>query len=534
MELKHYINIIWRRKWIVILTVIVTMGMVILGTHLQTPIYQASTTLRIATSAGSQLSYQDYMYADRLMNTYSEISTSGPVMAELVKRLNLSKPPTITTELLPNTELIRITVQDPDSKLAATAANTLADILITQTYQLYTGGGITSTEALGKQLAFAKDELEQAEQDYQQLLIQTPAAPEVITASQRELDLRQNTYSTLLSQYGQASIREAVQENMVTIVEPAQVPQSPSKPRRILNYALGMAVGLLGGLGLMFLFENLDTTLYTFEEIEHITKLNSIGGIPKGQKNQLDISKNRTSPYSEAFRNLATKIQLITNQPNQVLLVMGAEPRQGKSMIVTNLAYALAESGKKVIALDCDLRLPKLNKLFHLANQDGLSDILQRKTSLRKSLQKSQNKGVYFLSSGSPDDHPSILLNTSRMENLIESLKLKFDFILLDTPALLSFTDTEILMRYANSLIVVARQGYTKRESIISMSKFLGGFQEKAICLVINQVKDKKDYGYYANPPKSKRFPNVNHHASEKGENTQVSVFTKVVHQKKI
>ena len=80
MELKRYINIIWRRRWVIILTIVVTMIVVIIGTSLQTPIYQASTTLRIATSAISQTGY-DYTYSDRLLNTYIDISTSGPVLA---------------------------------------------------------------------------------------------------------------------------------------------------------------------------------------------------------------------------------------------------------------------------------------------------------------------------------------------------------------------------------------------------------------------------------------------------------------------
>src|SRR5512136_889415 len=100
--------------WVIIITLVVTMVVVILGTQLQTPIYESSTTLRIATSAGTQLSYQDYQYADRLMNTYIEIATSKPVLDELMKRLKLSKSPDIKAEILANTELIKITVDDPN------------------------------------------------------------------------------------------------------------------------------------------------------------------------------------------------------------------------------------------------------------------------------------------------------------------------------------------------------------------------------------------------------------------------------------
>jgi capsular exopolysaccharide synthesis family protein len=523
MEFRHYIDILWRRKWPIIVTAMVTMAVVFLGTHFQTPIYQASTKLRIATSASSELSYSYYINADRLMNTYIDIATSEPVLTGLMTRLKINKLPSIKADIIANTELIKITVEDSSPVLAANAANNLANILITQSSQLYTGGGISSTEVLGKQLAIAKDALDKTQQKYQQLLIQTPAAPEEIAIAQETMNVQQNTYANLLSQYDQAAIRETMQANMITVVEPASVPSFPAKPKKLLNYGLGLFVGILGGAGLALLFENMDTTLHSSDEIETLTELTAVVRIPKGNKKKLDISKIGISNFAEAFRNLATKVQLINHQqPKQVLLVMSVVPREGKSLIVSNLAYALAEAGRKVIAIDCDMRLPKLHELFHLTNHYGLSDFLQRKAGLNKSLQKSHVKDVVVLTSGSPADHPSKLFNSPRMENLIASLSQKFDYVLLDTPALSSFVDTEILAHYANSLVVVVRQAYTKRESVALMGKFLKGFQDKTICLVINQAKDNKDYGYYGYSQKSNKRSNGNNRSPLIGTNIQL------------
>jgi succinoglycan biosynthesis transport protein ExoP len=513
MDIKRIIGVLFRRIWVIALTLVATMAVVILGTHLQTPIYQSSTTLRIATSAGSQLSYQDYQYADRLMNTYIKITTSEPVLAELGKRLNLSKPlsaDNVKVEILPSTELIKITVQNTNPKMAATEANTLAEILITQSSQLYTGGGMRSSEALGKQLAIIKDGLGVLQQNFQQLLVQTPPAPEEIAVAQQTLNLQQNSYATLLSQYEQASIRETMQANMVTIVEPATAPLSPSKPNPILNYVLGLVLGWIGGVGLAFLLENLDTTIHIMDDIESIPKpyirLSTLAKIPKANRKQMDISKNGISSFAEAFRNLATKIQLISHQqPSKVLLIISAEPRQGKSMIVSNLVFALAEAGKKVVAVDCDMRLPKLHRLFRLSNQYGLSDILEGKADLTKSLQKSQYKGVNVITSGSLPDNPSQLLSSPKMAELVNKLSQEFDYVLLDAPALLSVIDTEILIHDANGLIIVERLGYAKRESVQMVSKFLAGFQEKLIGLVINEADNISDYGYYQSPRKPDR-----------------------------
>jgi capsular polysaccharide biosynthesis protein len=137
MELKDYITVLGRRKWVILLTLAVTMAVVSIGTYLTTPVYQATTVLRIAVSSGGPLSYSDYAYADQLMNTYVEMATRRPVVEELMKHLLLNEPPKIKAEILPNTELIQITVEGTNPKLSAKAANTLADILIAQGNQLY-------------------------------------------------------------------------------------------------------------------------------------------------------------------------------------------------------------------------------------------------------------------------------------------------------------------------------------------------------------------------------------------------------------
>ncbi|MBE0685925.1 MAG: hypothetical protein IH585_07980, partial [Anaerolineaceae bacterium] len=347
MELKKYIEILWHRKWIIITTIIFTMAVVVTLTRLQTPIYQASAILRIATTAGGQASYQDYMYADRLMNTFIKIATSEPLIKDLMDQLNMDSRPNVVAEIISNTELIKISVEDRNPEMAAIIANSLAKILTANNNELYSGADISTTEILEEQLVIAKEEFENSQKNYLQLLVQTPAAPDEIALAQENYNLYEYAYSNLLARYQDSIFREAVREKMITIAEPASAPLSPSKPQSQLNYALGLFVGIIGGIGLAFLFDNLDTTIHTTDEIETITNLSPIVEIPKGAKKRLDISKNHRSQYAEAFRKFAMKIQLKDNHlSKKVLLVLSAEPQQGKSLIVYNLAIALAETGK--------------------------------------------------------------------------------------------------------------------------------------------------------------------------------------------
>ena len=313
MELRDYFNILLRRKWTIIITVAVTMVAVVLGTQLQTPVYEASTTLRIAASAGGPQSSAVYTYNSQLMNTYVEITTSRPIMEELVTRLQISQPPIVKAEVIPNTELIRVTVENANPKLATLAATSLADILIMESNQLYTGGGKTSQDVLEEQLSQAQADVEIARQGYEKLIIQTPAAPTEIEIAQQALQLKQKSYSDLLAQYDQAKFREEIGASMITIVEPAIVPEYPALPRVNLNYILGIIVGLIGGIGLAFIFENLDGNLYTTRDIETASKLHVFANIPNANKTQLLIFQNGSSPMAKAFQNFASNIYLADN-----------------------------------------------------------------------------------------------------------------------------------------------------------------------------------------------------------------------------
>ena len=191
MELKKIFDVLWRRKWILVITTIVTAVVAGVGTHYITPTYTASAVLRVAVSASGTLNYQDYMYTDRLMNTYVQIAKSEPIAEELTTRLLLARRPTIEAQVVPNTELIQITIQDTNAARAAKEANTLADILIAQGNQLYTGSGTKLTDVLQGQLAQVQSDVDGTRQQLDKLLVATPAAPDNIESIRQLLAQQQ-------------------------------------------------------------------------------------------------------------------------------------------------------------------------------------------------------------------------------------------------------------------------------------------------------------------------------------------------------
>jgi capsular polysaccharide biosynthesis protein len=263
MELRQYVDILWRRKWMVLLTAMVTVAVVAVGTYRMTPVYATSTTVRVALAHSGSMEYADYMYAERLMNTYVEILHSRPMLQEVIQRLDLRIVPEVISkkikaEVVANTELISIRVEDGDPRRATAIANTLASLLIERSHRLYTGDGKSAREILQEQLEVVEGNLEQDRMALQGLIDGNGDAPEDVEALNHKITLQEETYAMLLRQYEEARLAEAMRANSVTVVEPAIEPKAPSKPRKMLNIILGALVGTFGGIALAFLVENLD------------------------------------------------------------------------------------------------------------------------------------------------------------------------------------------------------------------------------------------------------------------------------------
>jgi capsular exopolysaccharide synthesis family protein len=504
MEIRNYIVILWRRKWVIAVTVAVTLTVAVIGTLMATPTYVASTTLRVLTPSSGSVDWASYDmgYTNRLMNTYVRIATTGPVLEELVQRLGLNESPRIEVEILPNTELMHITVEDPNPVLAAEAANALADMLIAQSRELYTGGGKTAWEILGEQLTQIDDELSQARKEYEALITQSPEDSERITAASRSIALKEETYATLLDQYERARVKEAMQANTVFVVEPAVPPPSPSKPRKKLNVALGCMVGLSGGLGLAFLFENLDTTLYTTQQIEEVTALSALGRIPAANRKPPSAFFNGNSPQGEAFRRLRANVLALDQDVTlRTLLVTSAEPREGKSTVVANLAFAIARSGRKVIVVDADLRLPTLHKIFGLSNEIGLSSVLKQEAALDEAVQDSHISGVRVLTSGPLPPDPAELLGSSQMTALIKQLAQQFDVILLDAPSLLAVSDAAVLASIVDGVLLIVGRAQARREAVRAACQHLADVNSRPVGFVVNRAEQDGSYNYYYRAP---------------------------------
>lgn len=509
MNIKDYFEVLWRRKWIVILAAVGAFAIAVVGTALTKPAYQATATLRVAAAASGSLNYTASTYSNELINTAAQIASSRPVRDEVISRLKLTELPVITSAVVPNTELIKITVEYSSAQVAAQIANTLTDLLIAQSNELYTGGKVASQDVMAQQVADYKADLDQTRRQYSAILALTPPAPDQATAALDLLQLKERNYEALLLQYNDAILLQQIRSNMMTVVEPAIPVNVPVRPQVFYNYIVGLAMGLLAGVIAAFLADSFDPTLQGAKDVENATALTILAKIPKVVNENTQMAPNDRSSMAEAFRKLAMDMILADHQhPEKVLMIMSAEPKQGKSMVTANLATALAEYGKKIVTVDCDMRRPTLHKRFNLPNESGLSNILGDTSDLKKELRRSTDS-VTVLTSGGQPINPSQLLSSPRMANVISALRQQFDFILLDTPALAGVSDAAAILENADiaqsvdALILVVRQAHAQHDPVQSAGQFVRKFPTKAAGVVLNQA-DGVAGGYYYQPTGAK------------------------------
>jgi polysaccharide biosynthesis transport protein len=325
-----------------------------------------------------------------------------------------------------------------------------------------------------------------------------------IQAAKQAMELKQDIYATTLEEYEQSRLREALRSKSISIVEPATAPSSPSKPNKILNIGLSLMVGLAAGLGLAFLFENLDSTIYSVDQIEDLTRLPNLGSVPDAIIRKRFISTNGSNPYTEAFRRIRTIIwSRETDQPINALMITSPEPGEGKSTIVSDLAFVLAQSGHKVVVVDGDMRLPNQHKLFNLPNDRGLSNVLAQEINLEEALQLTEVPGLRVLTSGPIPGNPSELLGTYQMNEIMDQLREKFNIVLVDTPALLQVTDAIVLAPQVDGVVLVVCRANSRRQDVVSAIKQLEEINANMIGFIANRSGQNVGYYYYHRPRRS-------------------------------
>jgi len=339
----------------------------------------------------------------------------------------------------------------------------------------------------------------------------------------QEADSNRQLYDGLLQQLKQASLAAGLDSSNIRVVDRARVPLHPARPNIPRNLEFALLVGLVIGIALAFGLDALDTTVRTPDQAESVSGLPILGVIPLqpmfdepltiSAKAHLPkkIPRYSTRPWplityldpqseiAEAYRALRTSVLLssVTHPPCSIL-VTSSVPQDGKTMTCVNLSIVLAQQGKRVLLLDADMRRPTVHRVFGLSGQLGLSNILTGGADMNDAIQATVQPNLFVIGAGPAPPHPSELLSSSLMLDLLRKWRNDYDHIIVDSPPVISVTDPVLLSVQMDAVLLVVRSGQTTATHVRRTRDLLQSVKANLLGIVVNAADlTSPDYYYY-------------------------------------
>lgn len=510
MELKEYLIPLRRWWWLIVAATLVATLSSYVATRRQPFNYEAKATLMVGRSLqNANPQGNDIQASVQLGETYATLAVRRPVKLAVQASLGLTWLPDYTARMLPNTQLLEIKVIDTDPARAQAVANAVANQLVLQTpaeerdllqRREYISNGLQELEV---EMDATKAEIQKLRDDMANMFSarQIADTENQIAGLVQKLNSYQSGYWEAL-QFVQGGV------NTLQLVEPAELPTTPVGPNKKMTILLAAVIGMLLAVGAGFLLEYLDDSLKHPEDVRKTTGLTTLASVPlirsENASSRVIFYPEAPAGAVEAFRVLRTNLQFAAvGHPLRTLMVTSPAPSEGKSMTASNLAAALAQTGKSVVLIDADLHRPRLHRLFGLRNNIGLTTALLAEHPAGDGLlQESGMAGLRVLTTGPLPPNPAELLGSARMRELLNNLAA--DAVVIDTPPVLALADAAVLASQVDGVLMVFNAGQTRREVARQAVNALLQVNARLIGALLNQVSTPSNgYYYYHYDPSS-------------------------------
>ncbi|HCX4362684.1 polysaccharide biosynthesis tyrosine autokinase [Escherichia coli] len=346
-----------------------------------------------------------------------------------------------------------------------------------------------------------------------------PETQQEILRLSRDVESGRAVYMQLLNRQQELNIAKSSAIGNVRIIDDAVTQTKPVKPKKILILLAGIVFGGMVSVGLVLLRVLLRRGIETPEQLEEVG-INVYASIPLAEtftKNNLQGKGSTKKVFNkipsflavdnpadlaiEAIRGLRTSLHFAMMEArNNILMISGASPNAGKTFVSSNLAAVIAQTGKKVLFIDTDMRKGYTHKLFNENNSNGLSDILSGKTEISLAIKTIKSAGFDYISRGMVPPNPAELLMNKRFGDLLEWANNNYDIVVLDTPPILAVTDAAVIGHYVGTTLLVARfELNTAKEIEVSIKRFeQTGIIVKGCILngVVKKASSYYGYGY--------------------------------------
>jgi succinoglycan biosynthesis transport protein ExoP len=374
-----------------------------------------------------------------------------------------------------------------------------------------------------------EDALKNIKNNYENEIETLPGKELVLARLSRAKQVNEKIYTMLLEKYEEARIAEAGKIGNIRVIDPAKLPQTPIRPRKALNMALAVLIGLSTGSALAIHMGSKDRPLRTLTDIHSVGATPLLGMIPNmnmdGKRNgyyyyydsgdvegaepfiktDLLLIHGRRSVSGEAYRVLRTNLRYLNgDQPIKTVVFSSPSPNEGKTTTVVNLALAMAEAEMKTLILESDLRKPTIHEIFGVDGEPGLTNFLVGESGIKDIVRPTAHRNLWVVPVGLRVNQPSELLGSPIMAHLIGSLREEYDAVLMDSPPIMPVTDGAVLARQADGVVMVVRSGVTTMDSYLAARQLFENVKAPVVGTVLNYVTPssvcggKRRYSYYS------------------------------------
>lgn len=376
-----------------------------------------------------------------------------------------------------------------------------------------------------------------------------PAEEIELSRLTREVRVNEELYNMLNKSLKEAQLKEAERFEPVSVINLGITPTAPVRPNKPLNISLGSILGLILGIGLALIAENLDTSIGTIEEVESYLNISVIGVIPrialaeKREKGTLSVVFDKVKPqkklshkdklnemrrqlmfyysaksfYAEAYNTLRTNVEFALKSKNNACLFTSAGPQEGKTLTTANYAICAAETGIRTLLVEADLRKPNICRLFGLPREPGLTDILTGNLGWREVIKGTTDfllgelelervlhtpgiENLKIITCGFIPPNPLDVLSLGQIDDLIKEWKNEFDLVVFDTPPILLCADGMVLGSRLDGVILVYRVGRMARGGLKRAKTQLDNAKANVVGIALNDIRASEmepRYGYY-------------------------------------
>ncbi len=371
---------------------------------------------------------------------------------------------------------------------------------------------IKSLEAKYKVASSKEESLSKALEEQKKIALDLNRMAIAYGTLKRESESEKTMYDILLNRMKETDITGALRTSNVRIIDVAEVPMSPIKPDKRFNILLAAVIGLTMGVGIAFLLENLDKTVRGPDDVERYLGFSLLGAFEKVKDPQdkkvpsFNILTHRMprSMIAEAFRNVRTNVMFSSvknpNRYKKLILVTSVGENEGKTFVVSNLAVAIAQTGKKTLIVDTDFHHPMLSKVFHVRNKPGLNELLIGEETSSSIIKPTRIPNLSIVTCGKIPHNPSEMLGSDSMEKFCKDVRKKFDIVFFDTPPSMAVTDAIVLSNILEGVIFVIKSGAHDRKVVERSISQITDKDQEILGIVMNHI-DASTGGYFHRYP---------------------------------